>query len=339
MATDSRSDEFSRAAWILAAIYVILTAVLIVVFSLVLYANVAHNVGSNVEGDFPTDAAQARFVSKTMRSVRDDLVAADVAVLAVVAGVAYVLARLTLRPVRDSVRRERQFLSNASHELRTPLTILTTQLEVAKRGDQLPGDEAEIIDASLDEARRMRRIVEDLLTLSRIDAREEQLLLERVELDVLLARIIERMQVYASRYDVVLESFSQDRATVRADAEKLERAIVNVIKNAIEHSGPGATVSVALLSAPNGWAIQVTDRGEGIDEQDLPHVFERFYRAKGSAFRERGGSGLGLAIAGWIVEEHGGTVQLRSARGQGTTVTLSLPDGGASRSLHRGGLR
>jgi signal transduction histidine kinase len=323
----------------LAALNLGLTAVIVATFSAVLYFNLAQSIAGGVEGDFETEAAQTAFVAQTVETVRSEILTADAGILALASGLAYVLARRALRPVRRNVEAQRQFVSNASHELRTPLTILRTEFEVARRADSMTTESAELIDRGLEEIGIMGRIVDDLLTLSRIDADEETLAISEVDVAALAERVVERMRTYAEGYAVQMSFTRTGEMAIRADADQLERALVNLVKNAIEHSPPGATVCVRVESDQRGARIEVRDSGEGISEEELPHVFERFYRAKASTFRERGGSGLGLAIAKWIVEAHRGTIRIDSNPGQGTAVVITLPGARASRSLHAATVR
>jgi signal transduction histidine kinase len=236
--------------------------------------------------------------------------------------------------VRRNFEAQRQFVSNASHELRTPLTIMRTEFEVARRADLATSDFADLLDRGLDEIGRMSRIVDDLLTLSRIDAYQEPLSLSEVDVVALTERVADRMRAYASGYGVQVSFTGRGGATLSVDADHVERALVNVVKNAIEHSPSGATVWIDAGPEPRGVRIEVRDSGEGIPEEDLPHVFERFYRAKASTFRERGGSGLGLSIARWIIEGHRGAIRINSVVGHGTTVAITLPPARPSRALH-----
>jgi signal transduction histidine kinase len=337
--TGSGRDQFSRASLRLAAVYLGLTTVLVAAFSLVLYLSLARNIESNVEGDFETEAAQARFVTETVDAIGYNILLADAGILIVVSGLAYVLAHRTLRPVRGNFEAQQQFVSNASHELRTPLTILRTEFEVARRADPASLDILDLLDRGLEEIGRMSRIVDDLLTLSRIDADQEPLSFSEDDVAALVEHVAERMRTYADGYGVQVSFTGGGVPTLPVDADHLERALVNVVKNAIEHSPSGATVRIDVVSDQRGARIEVRDSGEGISEEDLPHAFERFYRAKASTFRARGGSGLGLSIAKWIVEGHRGTIRIDSAEGQGTTVVIALPATRPSRVLHAGAVR
>ena len=172
----------------------------------------------------------------------------------------------------------------------------------------------------------MSAIVDDLLTASRIDAHQEELRFARVDVAELVRRTAEAMRTMGERAEVAVAVTAPEGAvTATADATHVERALRNVVRNAIEHSSPGDSVTVTLAVVGDAAVVRVTDQGAGIAPADLDRVFDRFYRADSSRSRDRGGSGLGLAIARWIVERHGGAITAESTLGKGATIALRLP--------------
>ena len=171
----------------------------------------------------------------------------------------------------------------------------------------------------------MSRIVADMLTLSRIDARQEQLHFRPRDVGELLEEVAAKMQVLAQSRGLTLSSMTHSGLDVRCDADHLQRAFGNVVLNAIEHSGDHGPIEISARREGDRVLVSVRDFGVGIAAEDLLHLFERFYRAGEARSRDAGGSGLGLAIAQWIVQEHGGSISLTSAPSEGTTVTISLP--------------
>jgi signal transduction histidine kinase len=253
---------------------------------------------------------ETELARESINRLRWQLVALDGVIIVAVGALGYWYARRTLRPIRDLYGAQKRFVADASHELRTPLAIMKADFEVALRESGPPGDEreAELTEAvrdGLDEVDRMGASVDDLLTLSRIDAHQEELRFAQVD----LAAIVRRT----------------------ADAAHLERALRNVVRNAIEHSAAGDEVSLTLTVTGDAALLRVADSGAGIAAADLDHVFDRFYRSDSSRSRNGAGSGLGLAIARWIVERHGGVITVESEQGIGTTVVLRLPLGARDR--------
>jgi two-component system OmpR family sensor kinase len=317
-----------------AAVIVAVVAALLLIGSAVLYYSLAANIRNNVEGDFATDTAQSRYESATIGRMRAEILLADVGVLVVVGGGGFLLARRSLRPVRRNVEAQRQFVANASHELRTPLAIMKADIDVALDDpDDAPGH-VETLRGNLIEVDRMTRLVDDMLVLSLMDAHQESIHPVETDLTLLLAGTVDAMRAFGVTRGVDLTLTSEPALGVWCDAEQLERAFANLIKNAVEHSRRGGVVDVTCHRSDKRGFVVVRDHGEGIAGQDLPHVFERYFRADLSRSRARGGGGLGLPIARLIVRRHHGDIVVDSTPGEGTSVTVSLPRAAPSSSLH-----
>ncbi len=212
-----------------------------------------------------------------------------------------------------------QLVSDAGHELRTPLTSLRTNIEVLMRTKDLQGPDREELLADVDaQLQELTTLVGDLVDLARDDERQ-QAEPELVNLDQLVERAVERAHRRAMSLDF---DVSLQPGQVYAQPALLERAIMNVLDNAAKWSPPGGRVGVSL-EANSAWHLTVTDQGPGIAPEDLPHVFERFYRAPTA--RSMPGSGLGLAIVTRVVTSHGGNIELTSPPGGGTKVEIVLP--------------
>ncbi len=219
-----------------------------------------------------------------------------------------------LAALEESVDAQRRLVSDASHELRTPLTSLRTNVELLGRGDALPDEDRrqllDDVDAELDE---LSHLIADVVDLARNG--EPQAIEEDVQLDALVVDAVERARRRAP--DVVFET-SFDNTVVRGSRERIHRAVSNLLDNAVKWSPPGGVVEVRVAHG----AVSVRDHGPGIDDDDLPHVFDRFYRAPSA--RSLPGSGLGLAIVRQVAESHGGGVSAARADGGGTLVRLQL---------------
>lgn len=226
----------------------------------------------------------------------------------------------------DQIRRD--FVANVSHELRTPLTAIRGYVEALS--DAKPAEETDrkrFLEIIARHTHRMERLVHDLLRLARLDAGQERIAHAVVPLDALLSDVEAEMDdaLQRKRQRVVCH-FPDDAAAVVGDAEKLHDVFRNLVENAINY-GPADSVIDIESRAHNGRIeIGVADRGPGIPADDLPRVFERFYRADRSRARDSGGTGLGLAIVRHLVGLHGGSVSAAARDGGGTIVTVSLPD-------------
>jgi two-component system, OmpR family, sensor kinase len=233
----------------------------------------------------------------------------------------------TFNEMLDSIERagraQQRFVADASHELRAPLTGITANLELLERAAGLPEvEKAQVIAEASGDARRLARLVEDLLALARADA-GVRLRRERVDLDRVLLDAVADARHLARGPQVSVDDL--EPVVVEGDAERLRQVFLVLLDNALKYTPAEGNVGVVLRPAGNWVEVQVRDSGIGIAPADLPHVFERFYRADPARTRDPGGTGLGLSIARWIAGEHGGRISLRSVPGAGTTATVLLP--------------
>ena len=218
----------------------------------------------------------------------------------------------------------RRFVADASHELRTPIAVIRGEADVALDHDRGPAEYKESLAIIQDEARRLTRLIDDLLNLARADAGHVNLRVEEFYLNDLLAECCRFVQAKASAKHIHLECRCPEDVTFRGDQELLRRLVLNLLENAIRYTPDGGKIQVQLEEAGGELRIQVADTGIGISPEAAPHVFERFYRGDQARSRQNGGFGLGLSIVKWIAESHNGTVQLRSQPGIGSTFTVLL---------------
>jgi len=235
---------------------------------------------------------------------------------------------LTLRDVTEERRLSQvksDFVSNASHELRTPLTNIRGYIEAiqdAVREGAAP--ESSFIDVALGNALRMERLVDDLLELSRAESGGVPLEREEVPLQTFLSRVAESYRLPAEQAGKTLE-VAPSEGTLRADVRKLTLAMSNLVDNAIKYGKEGGRVTVSGKIEPSGCTLEVKDDGPGIPPEDIPRIFERFYRVDKGRSRELGGTGLGLSIVKHIVESHKGTLRAESRLGVGTRFIIRIP--------------
>lgn len=252
-------------------------------------------------------------------------------------GAAVVIEDMTGLEHAEQMRRD--FVANVSHELRTPLTALMGFIETLRgpaRDDAVARDRfLAIMDR---EAGRMNRLIGDLLSLSRVEQEERRRPSERVDLAALTRSVCAALAPNARAAGQVLRQIDLDAsAPVAADADQIQQVLHNLIENALKYGvradGAPAEVRVTLTRLPHepvlrgpGWAVEVADDGEGIDEVHLPRLTERFYRVDTHRSREKGGTGLGLAIVKHIVARHRGRLKIDSIKGQGSRFTVILPE-------------
>jgi two-component system, OmpR family, sensor kinase len=226
------------------------------------------------------------------------------------------------RAQEASERKLRRFVADASHELRTPLAAVRAYAELFERGAaERPDDLARSMTGISRESERMSLLVDDLLLLARLDE-GRPLEHDRVRLDELVGEAVELARAVEPARPIELRA---EHAEVIGDRERLRQVVDNLLANARTHTPPETPVRVAVTSANGNAEIVVADSGPGLDQDKLPHVFERFYRADASRARASGGVGLGLAIVAAVTEAHGGEVRAESEAGRGATFTIELP--------------
>lgn len=228
-----------------------------------------------------------------------------------------------LERLEQAFEQQSRFVADAAHELRTPLATLRANLEVIRENPNATlSDYHEMTQVLNRTLSRMERLVEDLLLLAK---GEKDIQRERVNVEVVLSEAVDEMSPLAQAHRIGLSLEVTGELVVRADAPLLIRAVANLIENGIRYNHPGGSVTVAAYREDGEIVVRVMDTGIGIPPEDLPHIFERFYRVDRSRSRHRGGAGLGLSITARIAELHGGRIDVESTPGLGSTFTIRLP--------------
>ena len=226
-------------------------------------------------------------------------------------------------------RERRLFVSNVSHELRTPLTSVKSYLEALDEGALYEPVAPDFIKVSLDETNRMMRMVTDLLHLSRIDNATSHLDVELINFTAFITFILNRFDKMRSqdqekKYELVRD-YPITSVWIEIDTDKMTQVIDNILNNAIKYSPDGGKITISMKTTDDQMILSISDQGLGIPKQDLPKIFDRFYRVDRARSRAQGGTGLGLAIAKEIIKQHNGFIWAKSEYGKGSTFTIVLP--------------
>ena len=243
--------------------------------------------------------------------------------------------------IEEAFKLQKQFTADASHELKTPLTILLGEMEVALQNPRTTEDYQNILTSAVEEIKRITNIVDDLLTIARLESGQLRFQKSPIRVDELLLDAISKTSGYASQHSVsisyeVLDNSAHDseEVFVEGDRDKLLSVFINLLDNAVKYSRRDSTIKVVQTTEEKFAQLQIIDKGIGISSENLPYVFDRFYRGDKSRSADndqvesptrRRGSGLGLSISKFLIEAHGGSVTLESAEGKGTTVVVRLP--------------
>jgi two-component system sensor histidine kinase BaeS len=232
------------------------------------------------------------------------------------------------RELSHAEQQRQRLTADVAHELRTPLHIIQGNLEGILDGIYEPNSEH--IGATLEETRMLARLVDDLQTLSLAESGQLSLHLEPVDIPELLSDVQTSFSGQAEAAQLIISTEivgEPTQLTVQGDRGRLDQVLANLVANALRHTPPGGSIKLQAEANPNGVRLTVKDTGEGIPAEDLPYIFDRFWR--GNKFRshqEGVGSGLGLAISRQLVQAHGGSIQVESQPGQGATFIIDLPN-------------
>jgi signal transduction histidine kinase len=234
------------------------------------------------------------------------------------------LAWKAIEPIERNIAYVRRFVADAAHELRTPVSVLRSRADVALSRERKPEAYVDALTAVGLEAERMGRIVDDLLTLARVDAGERAIVRERLYLDDLALDAVSGVRALAETHGVDLNVREFEEAPVDADPALVRQLLVILLDNAVKFTPTGGSVSLSVRPSDGRAIVTVEDTGVGISATELPRIYDRFYRGD-DARRRSDGAGLGLSIAKWIADTHGADIELMSTVGEGTRVTVRFP--------------
>lgn len=252
--------------------------------------------------------------------------------LLLASGGGYMMAGRAIIPIRKSYERQREFVADASHELRTPLSIFMASVDVIQgdKDSNMSPVVKQVISDMKDEIKKMSNIVSDMLTLAHADAAPIHIIKERFNLKPVAEQAVRSLCLFAHKKNVEFSMEIQGEVWIVADKERISQLLFILLDNAIKYTPAGGKVYVgvaAFESKGRGIILTIKDTGMGIPPEYQELIFERFYRVDKARSREIGGSGLGLSIAKWIVAAHEGEIKVRSKVGEGSTFTVTLPQG------------
>lgn len=229
--------------------------------------------------------------------------------------------------LQAAFERQKQFTSDASHELRTPLAVMRGDIEITLRRERPPEEYQRVLTSNLEEIIRLTRLIEDLLMLARADSGRVELRCEPVDLNQLCQQMAEYITPLAMQREQTLTYDSPGQTiTINADLQRIKQMLLNLLDNAIKYTDLGGKITLSLQANDKQAVITLTDTGRGIPTEDLPHIFERFFRRSAkTSDRSASGFGLGLSIVKWIVDSHIGKIEATSAAGQGTIFVVKFP--------------
>ena len=310
----------------LTALYVLHTFIILAVFMTLLgYARLQH-LRENLTGKFANPAEENIVIGNIWTDLQTTTAILAIYVLLAIAVLSYFSVQLTLKPINVFIEAHRRFIADASHELRTPLATMRTEIEVALLDPHsIPKEELiQLLRSNVDEIDRMSKILTNLLNLAAFNDAGGGPMFAPVDLADIARHTLERIRTIAIAKKVDIKE-DIVHAEVSGNAVALEEVIFNLLKNAVHYSNPEGYVALSLATEGSHAILIIEDNGIGISPEDLPHVFEPFYRGERSLHMYTAGSGLGLPLAKEIVRRHKGTIHIDSAPKKGTVITVKLP--------------
>jgi two-component system sensor histidine kinase CiaH len=347
-ATGSTGDPFRTARWRLTLLYWAIVVLIVAILSSALYELYTHD-AERLEGrhavaahdrtrldgwrtvpeiaDEATTTAETPSLAEYLETLGRSILLADLVTILIAAGLSYLLATRTLRPIKKAVEAEQRFFANAAHDLRTPLAVMQSEAEVALRSASSSKDARAVLKSSLEEIHRMSSMVDQMLDLARGDQppKSGTQTYQSIDLAALARGMTAKLAARAEQRGITLSTSAEESARISGNPSSLERAIYNVLENALAYTPSGGKVDVSVRRDGSHVVLAVADSGIGIDPIDIPHITEPFYRGDQARGAHTGGAGLGLTIAKAAMDEHRGELVAASAPGEGTTILLRFP--------------
>ncbi len=322
--TLSNQSEFKKAVVLLTAYYTVGVFTLLTIFNLTVYILFTNSFTeySNEDKEHEyTEELHDEISELKIEEIKDNLLqillTSDAVILAFTLFLAYISSKRTLAPLEDAYKRQARFVADAAHELRTPLAVLKAGSEVMLRNNRTNDEYKKFIEESKEEVDRLTSLSNDLLFLAKGNLKKDRFLTQ-VDLSQLFKKHIVLMTPYAISKKVKIEDLVSDDVHIIAHPEDMTRLFVNLLKNAIDYNKIDGKVMVKLTKKGKKVICVIEDEGVGIKDQDLPYIFERFYKADNSRFQNSSSTGLGLSIVKEIADEHGGVINVSTVFGKGT---------------------
>jgi signal transduction histidine kinase len=270
------------------------------------------------------------FEQETLLDIRKNLikflVRLNFSVIVISGILGYLLAGKTLKPIEDVLEEQKRFISDAAHELKTPITALKTEIEVSLKNKMMGKKEAvSVIKSNLQEVNRLQKLSESLLKESKYKTDSYDLKKDKIDLKELVEKVSEKMKRFADRKNIMIIT-NLTKMNVLGDQNSLKEAFTIILDNAIKYSHKDKKIKIKLVQEGSSAILEISDKGIGINKNELPLIFNRFYRADSSRSKSSAdGFGLGLSIAQSIIELHEGTISVKSEPGVGSTFKITLP--------------
>lgn len=319
-------DAFLKARIRLTLIYTAVAGFILGIFSFMLYRSLVAQLYDSIQDKIFDPHLRRMFLDRAQDIIQSRIIFDDTILLFCVLVFGFIITKWTLKPIKESMDKQKRFIADASHELRTPIAILKTQVEVAMRKKQISNVESqEILREVLSEVNVLASLANNLLNISKQTSEISKREFRRISINKILSDSILKMSVIAEEKKIVLiNNILKDEVYINGDPVMLTQLFFNILNNAISYTQAGGMVTISSTIKNNSILINIVDTGKGIAPEKIPFIFEPFYRSLDSDTNQDG-AGLGLTIAKSIVDVHGGEISIKSEINKGVNVEIILP--------------
>lgn len=319
-------DAFLKARIRLTLIYTAVAGFILGIFSFMLYRSLVAQLYDSIQDKIFDPHLRRMFLDRAQDIIQSRIIFDDTILLFCVLVFGFIITKWTLKPIKESMDKQKRFIADASHELRTPIAILKTQVEVAMRKKQISNVESqEILREVLSEVNVLASLANNLLNISKQTSEISKREFRRISINKILSDSILKMSVIAEEKKIVLiNNILKDEVYINGDPVMLTQLFFNILNNAISYTQAGGMVTISSTIKHNSILINIVDTGKGIAPEKIPFIFEPFYRSLDSDTNQDG-AGLGLTIAKSIVDVHGGEISIKSEINKGVNVEIILP--------------
>ena len=319
----NKTDEFFVARFRLTFYYFITAVVILGGSSIMLYNTILSNLSSSIWSSMLDPVVSQAIIDRAQDILLNRFLTIDITIIFFIIVIGFFLTYKTLEPIKSNMQKQKRFIADASHELRTPIAVIISGLEVNLNNKKLDLTGAKkTLENTLDEMREFSKLSNNLLDISKYDA-PTHIEYEPISIGELVKSIVEKNKNLALAKEIKIEEKMESLAIVRGNKIELSRVFYNILDNAIKYTPNNGIIIISDKIISNKYILTVSDNGCGIEKDVIDKIFDSFFR--GDASRSTSGAGLGLTISKKIIENHKGTISIKSQVNKGTSVTISLP--------------
>lgn len=324
LATNFKNNTFLKTKIKLTLYYSIILFIIVIIFSIFIYIFFINYISADLKADPEiSEVQETKMLEMATTRLRTILIFSDTGVLIIITALGYFLAGKTLKPIEKAMKDQKRFVSDSAHELRTPLSIMKIGIDaVTSDKRQVLEEYRKLADDLSEEVDKLIYLSEDLMFLAQSDSGKIENRLSTIDICSICKKQVRLIKPYANKNGISIKDYTEKPCYIRGEENQIKRLIVNLLKNAIDYNKNGGKVSVAIKDVRGIINLMVSDTGIGITQDDLKHIYERFYKIDKSRSGHKSGSGLGLSIVKEIVENHKGTISISSKPEKGTVVIV-----------------